>query len=152
MAAQVNNVSVHTGLTGVFDSFTGDPTMQSLTEDDINTYAHGGFHESQQPIDENKNTHSPDGNAHTYNYQSQAEQKILNHSGQRGTEGQGDSGFPPGFVQQFLEKNGQKYPKHPNPPHRVSDFAMGHRGCYYCGKRDHMFNNCKRRNELRSLQ
>ena len=103
-------------------------------------------------MDVNKNPHTPNGNTQTYNYRFQAKQTLFNHSGQKGMEGQGDSGFPPGFVQQFLENNGQKYPKHPNPPHRVSDFAMGHRGCYYCGESNHMFNNCKRRNKPRALQ
>ena len=44
-----------------------------------------------------------------------------------------------------------KYPKHPNPPHRTSDFPLGHRGCYLCGDA-HVFRDCPRNKEPRALQ
>ena len=70
----------------------------------------------------------------------------MNNSDQRRDGGQGDSGLPPGFIQQFVKKNGKKFSKHPNPPNLVSDFALGHHGCYLCGD-DHVFRDCKRNNE-----
>ena len=70
----------------------------------------------------------------------------MNHSAQKGERGQGDSSLSPGFVQKFVEKDGQMY-----PPHVVSDFALGRRGCYLCDD-DHVSRDFPRRNELKVLQ
>lgn len=50
-----------------------------------------------------------------------------------------------------MEKNGRKYTKHPTPHHHVSDFPLGHRGCYLCGGL-HVFRDCSRGQEHRALQ
>ena len=74
----------------------------------------------------------------------------MNNSNQRRDRGQGDPGLPPGFIQQFVEKNEKNFPKHPNPSHLVSDFVLDHRGCYLCGD-DHEFRDCRRNNEPNAL-
>ena len=93
---------------------------------------------------------TPYGSVQINNYRSQAEHAYANNSGQKSDRGQGYSGLPPGFTQQFVEKNGKRFPKHPNPPHLVSDFALCHRGCYLRGY-DHAFRDCQRNNEPNTL-
>ena len=75
----------------------------------------------------------------------------MNNSGQKSDRGQGDSRLPPGFTQQFVEKNGKRFPKHPNLLHLVSDFTLGQRGYYLCGD-GHVFRDCKRNNEPNALR
>ena len=74
----------------------------------------------------------------------------MNDSNQRRDRGQGVSGLTPGFIQQFVEKNGKKFPKHPNPSHLVSDFVLYRRDYYLCGD-DHVFRDCRRNNEPNAL-
>ena len=45
---RVNHTAASMGSTGGFDIFTGDPTMQSLRDDDINTFALGGFQDKKE--------------------------------------------------------------------------------------------------------
>ena len=75
----------------------------------------------------------------------------MNYLAQKGNGAQGDPELPPGFVQQFLLKNGVKYPKHPNPSNLVSDFPLGHHGCYYCAD-NHTFCDYPKIDEPRALQ
>ena len=84
------------------------------------------------------------------NYRSQAEQAYMNNSDQKRDRGQGDSGLPPGFNQQFAERKKKKFPKHPNLPHLVLNFALGHRGCNLCDD-DHVFRDYRRNNEKDAL-
>ena len=118
--ARVNHNAAGVGSTGGFDVFIGDRTMQSLTDDNINTFAYGGFQ------DKKKNYRNPDYDSNIRNnpnesvqinyHRLQTEQAYVNNSNQRKDRGQGDSGLPPGFIQQFFEKNGKKFLKYPNPP------------------------------------
>ena len=152
--ARVNHTVVSLGSTGGFDLFTGNPTMQSLTDDDINTFAYGGFQDKKQDYRnlnyESNNRNNFNGSVQINNYQSLAEQVYVDNSDQRRDRGQGDSGLPPTFIQQFVEKNVKKFPKHPNPTHLVSDFVLGHRGCYLCGD-DHIFRDYRRNNDPNTL-
>ena len=45
---RVNHTAASLRSTGGFDAFTGDPTMHSLIDDDINPFAYGGFHDKKQ--------------------------------------------------------------------------------------------------------
>ena len=45
---RVNHTASIMGSKGDFDAFTGGPNMQSLTGDDIKTYAYGGFQGNKQ--------------------------------------------------------------------------------------------------------
>ena len=56
--ARVNYTASNMGSTGGFDTFTGDPIIQSLTGDDINTYVYGGFQGKKQDY----RSHNYDGN------------------------------------------------------------------------------------------
>ena len=53
-------------------------------------------------------------------------------------------------MQQFQVRYGEKYPHHPEPPYRFSDFPQSHRGCYYCGGQ-HTFNDSQKKRENGAL-
>ena len=123
------------------DNFEHNPFLRNMTEDEINTLSYDGSNNF------NPSEHSP---SNIFDYKYQAEQTFMIY----GSQGQGgmqdNPRLPPGFKQQFEEKNSRKYPKHPNPPHLVSDFPLGHRGCYLFGG-PFVFWDCPRQQEHRAL-
>ena len=125
-----------------YESFTTDPMMTTLTEDEINTFSYDGH--TEQGISRQI------ASASVNNYKSQAEQIMTSYKGNHSQNQDPSNGLPPGFVQQFETKNGKRYPKHPDHPHYTSDFPSGHKVCYYCSE-DHEFRSCPQREESRAL-
>ena len=69
-----HTASVHNIRTGGFDNYTSDPSMRTLTDDEINTYSY----DSSEGMN---NMGSAQESATTFNYKSQAEQTYMNYAG-----------------------------------------------------------------------
>ena len=112
-----------------------------LTDDEINMFSYYSILESPpaQPPSQIVGIH---------NYHSQAEQAFMNFSSQKG---QSIHIIAQGFVHKFEMKCGLEYPKHPNLPHLISYFVIGHRVCNYCGG-NHTFRACPGKDEPCTLQ
>ena len=82
----------------------------------------------------------------SFNYSSQADRTIRNYSNNGNQRGSNEGGVG-NSNQQFEIHNVKKYPRHPRPPHRGSDFELGFSACYHCGKEDHRFLSCPSRHE-----
>jgi len=107
-----------------------------MTEDDINTYS---FDPGAFQNDNNSNTLG------VHNYASRAERTFQNYGGGGGSKNPYSRSLP------CRLKNGIKYPKHLAPPHGLSYFPIGPRGCYHCGD-DHNFCDCGRKGEDGALK
>ena len=122
---QTSAFSLSTATSG-FENFNQDPSCHNLAEDEINIFSNYGIHEHPTQYLTSQVTS-------VHKYCSQAEQAYMIFLAQKREIAPPDLGLPRGFIQQFKMKNGLTYPKHPSPPHLMSDFVVGRRSWYYCG-------------------
>ena len=92
----INSASVATTNTTSYEKITSNPSMRTLTDDEINICSYDGNNVS--------NDINSQQTANTYNFRSQAEQTYSNYTGQQESRTQDDSGIPQSFVQQFEMK------------------------------------------------
>ena len=89
----MHNISVDTSNTTSYENFTTDPTMHTLTDDEINKYSYDGDNRTYGVNEQNLSS--------TFNYKLQAEQTYTNYSNR-----QDDADLPPDFVQEYEVKQG----------------------------------------------